>query len=187
MKIRPTVPAAIAALLFFLGGFAAAAEPPRRDTDSREAAVQRGEALFQSICRNCHSLKYGGYAARMSADDARRAFGRVPPDLSLMVKARGGDAAGGGYISALLVSFNDTPEKNSVLPNTAMPPVFSRDDPEFMRKARDVAAFLSYTADPRAGERRHLGEYVLGYLVVLTSLLFLLNRKTWKRLKKKPS
>jgi len=104
-----------------------------------------------------------------------------------MVKARGGGAAGTGYIYALLVSFNDTRQKNSVLPNIAMPPVFSRDDPEFTQKARDVAAFLSYSADPRARERRKLGRYVLGYMAVLTALLFLLNRKTWKGLRTRPS
>ena len=151
------------------------------------AAAQRGEEVFRTSCQACHSLKYSGYEAKMSAKDAQTAFGKVPPDLNLMTKARGGGSQGPAYIDALLVSFNDTPEKNSVFPNIAMPSPFSKDDPELARKAKDVSAFLDYAADPSARERRGLGMYVLGYMAVLTGLLYALNRRTWKGIRKKPS
>lgn len=72
---------------------------------------------------------------------------------------------------------------NSIFPNIAMPPVLSKDDPELESKAKDVAAFLSYAAEPSANERKGLGRYVMGYMVVLTALLYFLNRKTWKGIK----
>ena len=156
-------------------------EIPKVDLDFSEAAVKRGEEVFKSSCQTCHTLKYLGYEAIISAEDARNAFGKAPPDLSLMAKARGRGSKGARYIYALLVSYNDTPEKNSVFPNIAMPPVFPMDDPESARKAKDVAAFLLHAAEPTINERESLGRYVLGYMGILTALLFFVNKKTWKR------
>jgi ubiquinol-cytochrome c reductase cytochrome c1 subunit len=178
---------AIIVVLVPLAIWAAGAEASTAGTDKGEAAIKRGEEIFRSSCQGCHSLKYSGYAARMSAKDAQNAFGKAPPDLNLMTKARGGGSKGAAYIDALLAGFNDTPEKNSVFPNIAMPPAFSRDDPELGRKATDVSAFLDYAAEPSERERRGLGGYVLGYMVLLTGLLYALNRRTWKGIRKTPS
>ncbi|MHB8909772.1 MAG: cytochrome c1 [Syntrophales bacterium] len=177
----------LAVFLFPVALWASAAAAPAPGPDGSEAAITRGEEVFRTACQGCHSLKYSGYAARMPAKDALKAFGNEPPDLNLMTKARGGGSKGAAYIDSLLVGFNDTPEKNSVFPGITMPPPFSRDDPELARKARDVAAFLDYAADPSARERRDLGVYVLGYMVLLTALLFAVNRRTWKGLRKKPA
>lgn len=165
------------------GALAATAPEP----DRREAAIKRGEAVFRTSCQACHSLKYSGYEAKMTAESARNAFGKVPPDLNLMTKARGGGSRGAAYIAALLAGYDDTPEKNSVFPNIAMPRAFSRDDPELARKAGDVSAFLDDAADPSQGERRSLGRYVLGYMVFLGALLYALNRRTWKGIRKNRS
>lgn len=179
---------AIMVILFPLALWAAAgAEVPTTGLDMSDAPIKRGEEIFRSSCQTCHSLKYSGYKARMSAKDAQNAFGKTPPDLNLMTKARGGGSKGVAYIYALLVGFNDTLERNSVFPNIAMPPALSKDDPEFARKAKDVAAFLDYAAEPSKRERRGLGGYVLGYMVILATLFYALNRKTWKRIRKYPS
>ena len=50
------------------------------------------------------------------------------------------------------------------------------------QQAKDAAAFLNWAADPHAAERRHMGYYVLGYLVILTILLYLSKRRIWARL-----
>lgn len=171
---------AILIALFPLALCAAGAEAPAIGPDMGGAAIKRGEEVFRSSCQACHSLKYSGYEARMPAKDAQKAFGDVPPDLNLMTKARGGGSKGAAHITALLIGFNDTPEKNSVFPNITMPRPFAKDDPELDRKARDVAAFLDYAADPLARERKGLGVYVLGYMVLLTALLYAVNRRTWK-------
>ncbi len=158
----------------------AAAVTTAPTSDMSVAAIKQGEEIFRSSCQACHSLKYSGYAAKMSAKDAQKVFGDVPPDLNLMAKARGGGSKGAAYIYSLLVSYNDTPEKNSVFPNITMPPPFSGDDPDLARKAKDVSAFLDYAADPSGRERRGLGIYVLGYMVILAMLLYALNRRTWR-------
>jgi hypothetical protein len=161
---------------------AARAELPKMDRDREEATIKKGEMLFLSTCQSCHSLKYLTQKAKMAPEDTQRMFGKVPPDLSLMAKVRGGS----GYIYELLVGFNDTPQKNSVFPNIAMPPPFPKDDPLLSQKAKDIAAFLKYAAEPSERERRSLGSYVLGYMVLLTALLYALNRMQWQRIRKKP-
>jgi ubiquinol-cytochrome c reductase cytochrome c1 subunit len=49
--------------------------------------------------------------------------------------------------------------------------------------AKDIVSFLSWAADPHAGERIRLGYYVIGYLLLLTGLLYLVKKQIWSRLK----
>jgi ubiquinol-cytochrome c reductase cytochrome c1 subunit len=70
-----------------------------------------------------------------------------------------------------------------------MPDVFSytvyTDDQsraEIEQKARDVATFLMWAADPHTQTRYQLGVWVIGYMVVLTFLLWLIKRRVWARL-----
>ncbi len=178
---------ALIIVLFPLAIWSAETNTPVTGPNMDDAQIKRGEEIFRSACQTCHSLKYSGYTAKMSAKDALKAFGDEPPDLNLMTKARGGGSKGAAYIDALLVGFNDTPEKNSVFPNITMPPPFANNDPELARKAKDVSAFLDYAAEPSAGERKGTGIYVLGYMALLTALLYALNRRTWKGIGKTPS
>lgn len=157
---------------------------PHIKIDFSKDAIKKGEEIFKTICNGCHGLKYFGYKAQMDPAVAKTAFGKEPPDLSLMAKARGKRDEGAIYIYTLLTSYNDTAEKNFIFPNIAMPPVLSKDDPEFEQKAKHIAAFLLYAAEPTADERRHLGKYVLAYMLALTILLYTLNKKTWKGVKK---
>jgi ubiquinol-cytochrome c reductase cytochrome c1 subunit len=111
-------------------------------------SLQRGARDFMNYCSGCHSLKYLRYN-RMGADlgisdaelknlmfttdkvfdgvatsmpkDAEGWFGKQPPDLSLMARARGTD-----YIYSFLKGFYADPARpwgvnNLVLPATAMP------------------------------------------------------------------
>ncbi|MCR4299608.1 MAG: hypothetical protein NUV75_12830 [Gallionella sp.] len=50
-------------------------------------------------------------------------------------------------------------------------------------KARELVSFLAWAADPHREERHRLGYYVIGYLLVLTTLLFFLKNQIWSRLK----
>lgn len=119
---------------------------------TNKASLQRGAANFVNYCLGCHSAQYVRYN-RMAADigiteqqlidnlmfttdsphqtmriginaeDTKRWFGVVPPDLSLMARARGAD-----YIYTFLRSFYADPARasgwnNTVLPGTAMPHV----------------------------------------------------------------
>jgi ubiquinol-cytochrome c reductase cytochrome c1 subunit len=124
------------------------------DDVSNMASLQRGARNFMSYCLGCHSLKYERYS-RMAIDlditpeelqryliapgdkstdyilttmpptDAATWFGKAPPDLSLMARARGTD-----YIYQFLKSFYVDPAKqtganNLRLDATAMPAVLS--------------------------------------------------------------
>ena len=118
------------------------------------ASVQRGARNFVSYCLGCHSLKYERWSrlgqdleipprllqkdllppgdeatqyilTSMPAADAEVWFGKTPPDLSLMARARGRD-----YLFQFLKTFYVDPTRptganNLRLPTTAMPHVLS--------------------------------------------------------------
>jgi cytochrome c1 len=177
--------------------------------------LERGMDAMMSACHSCHSLKYLRYRdlltagmdpqkvttwrgdqpldtpllAQMSENDAVQSFGKAPPDLSLMAKARDGGAR---YVYAYLIGYYQTPEGlpgNHVYPETKMP------DPlgitgvtdtaqlqEIQGKARDIVSFLVWASDPHAAERNRLGYYVIAYLIGLTILLFFVKKRIWARL-----
>ncbi len=123
----------------------------------------------------------------MPADMARASFGKEPPDLSLITAAREG---GGQYVYRLLTGFYTTEDNttdNHEFPGIAMPDVLGysfqgsdADRRQIERTAADVAAFLEWAAEPNAGFRIKLGGFVIVYLVILTTLLFLWKRRIWK-------
>ena len=122
--------------------------------------------------------------------------GAMPPDLSLMVKARKG---GPDYVYALLTGFQDPPPAgvtlmdgmhyNAVFPGhqIAMAPPLSDDVIEYddgtkattAQLAEDVVTFLTWTASPEMESRKNLGIKVLIFLVVLVGFLIALKRRIW--------
>ena len=126
------------------------------------------------------------------------AFGAAPPDLSLMAKARHG---GPNYIYSLLLGFEDAPEGVTIpdgkfynkffsTPAISMPPPISDDAVTYKdgtkaskeQIAKDVATFLNWAAEPELDARKALGLKVLGFLAVLSILLYALKRQIWKDL-----
>ncbi len=119
---------------------------------SNQASLQRGAANFMNYCSGCHTAKFVRYNRMaadlgiteeqlksslmfttdsphdtirngMSPDDAKKWFGTLPPDLSLIARARTPD-----YLYTFLRSFYVDPAKangtnNLALPGTAMPHV----------------------------------------------------------------
>lgn len=121
--------------------------------------------------------------------------GALPPDLSLIVKARKG---GADYVHALLTGYKEPPadEKlpegasyNVYFPgkHIAMPPPLSEDAVEYTDKTKatvaqmstDIATFLAWAAEPELEARKRLGVKVLLYLFILTGLLYAVKRKIW--------
>jgi cytochrome c1 len=49
--------------------------------------------------------------------------------------------------------------------------------------ARDVTAFLMWTAEPKLEERKRMGWKVLAYLAILSVLLYLSKRALWRNVK----
>ena len=124
--------------------------------------------------------------------------GALPPDLSLITKARVG---GADYVYALLTGFKDNPDfkggagqyYNEYFPGHAIsmaPPlseglVVYNDDtkPTVQQMAHDVTTFLAWASEPEAEQRKRLGLKVLMYLVVMTGLFWATMRRIWKTIK----
>jgi len=124
--------------------------------------------------------------------------GALPPDLSLIVKAR---KNGADYIYALLTSYGDAPDDeelpdgmyyNAVFPGhqIAMPPPLYDDTIEYSdgtlatvdQMASDVTTFLAWAASPEMEARKRLGLKAMLFLLVLTALLAAVKHKVWSRL-----
>jgi ubiquinol-cytochrome c reductase cytochrome c1 subunit len=124
--------------------------------------------------------------------------GNTPPDLSLMYKARAG---GADYIHALLTGYEDPPADVKVPPGAyynpyfsghfiAMPPPLYGDDVVFddgtpatvEQEARDVAAFLAWTAEPMLDRRKRMGLAVILFTIVMTGLFYASKRRVWSAL-----
>jgi len=206
----------LALLLPALSNAGAEVELRAVDLTYSPEAVKRGVETVTSVCMACHSLKYIKYRdllklgytpgevdvkradrdidsallSQMPADSAAQAFGKVPPDLSLMARAREG---GGRYIYSLVTGFFLDPAgnvDNRVFHGIKMPDIMgfsgvtdAAQRAQLEGTVRDAAIFLEWAADPKAEERRSLGFYVIGYLAVLTVLLYLLKRRVWGRLR----
>jgi cytochrome c1 len=121
--------------------------------------------------------------------------GALPPDLSVMAKARPG---GPDYIYALLTGYREPPEGfelaqgmhyNAAFPGhqIAMPPVLSDNAVAYTdgtprtldNYARDVAAFLMWAAEPKLEERHKTGARVMVFLLVFAVIMFLAKRSVW--------
>jgi len=114
------------------------------------ASLQRGAQLYINYCSGCHSLKYLRYSrmaddlglsedevmanlnltgakfgetieSAMTPEHAQQAFGKMPPDLSLIARVRGSD-----WIYTYLKSFYLDESRpvgwnNTLFPNVSMP------------------------------------------------------------------
>ena len=123
-----------------------------------------------------------------------------PPDLSVITKARHG---GADYIVALLTGYSDPPSDFQLLPGLnynpyfaghqiAMPAPLTSDgqvtyapnagNPEATKEqmAKDVAAFVTWAAEPKLEERQRMGVKVIVFLVLLSALLYLAYRRLWR-------
>jgi ubiquinol-cytochrome c reductase cytochrome c1 subunit len=127
----------------------------------------------------------------------------LPPDLSLMTKAREGGAA---YVYSILTGFQNQPAEllkkfpDAKTPanlhynpyfanlNIAMPPpltangqvTFADGTPSTVdQMARDVAAFLVWTAEPNLESRHAAGLAVSIFLLVASILGFFAYRQIW--------
>jgi ubiquinol-cytochrome c reductase cytochrome c1 subunit len=124
--------------------------------------------------------------------------GALPPDLSLMTKARDG---GADYVHALLVGYKDAPATvkmnqgmfyNEYFPGhqIAMPPPLNPDQVKFAdgtagtlpQMAHDVVSFLSWAAEPNLEERHRIGFKVIVFLLVAAGVFYAAKRKIWARI-----
>jgi ubiquinol-cytochrome c reductase cytochrome c1 subunit len=121
--------------------------------------------------------------------------GALPPDLSLMIKAR---ENGANYVYALMTGYSDPPagvtlqdgmNYNAAFPGhqIAMPPPLSDGRVEYgdgtratvAQMSHDVVTFLAWAAEPELEARHKLGVQVIIFLLLLTGILYAVKRKVW--------
>lgn len=126
--------------------------------------------------------------------------GSLPPDLSLMVKAR---KYGASYMYAILTGYSDAP-KNLTLTDTQhynkyfpghlismAPPLLSEGQVTYAdgtkatieQMAEDVVTFLAWAAEPELETRKQDGFSTLMFLAFLTLLFYFTKRRIWKDVK----
>ena len=133
----------------------------------------------------------------------------IPPDLSLITKARGD---GTNYVASLLMGYQEPsaelleehPEAapgpglhhNPYFPNLNLamaPPLTSTGQVTFddgkeatvEQMAKDVAAFLTWTAEPTLVKRKQTGWPVLIFLLFATILAYMSKKQIWSAVKPK--
>ncbi len=141
------------------------------------------------------------FPAPFANDAAARASngGALPPDLSLITKAR---ADGSNYLASLLQGYEDPPADappgpdgtyyNLYFPGhwLAMPPPLAEGQVSYAdgteatveQMSHDVTMFLTWAAEPTLEARKQSGLKVMLFLIVLTALLFATKRKVWAAL-----
>ena len=134
-------------------------------------------------------------------DQAARAAnnGALPPDLSLIVKAREG---GPDYVYGILTGFKDAPPGFKLMSGTYYdeffaghqikmpPPLTQTDQVKFAdgtqatvpQMAHDVVNFLSWAAEPTLDERHRMGFKVILFLIIATGVFYAAKRKIWSRI-----
>lgn len=134
-------------------------------------------------------------------DKAARAAnnGALPPDLSLIVEARGVGEGGSNYLHALLTGYVDPPGDTKMMEGMyynayypghqiAMPSPLADDGVEYAdgtkatieQQSRDVTTFLTWAAEPNMEERKRTGVMVIVFLLFMVGLTYVTKRAVWK-------
>jgi ubiquinol-cytochrome c reductase cytochrome c1 subunit len=203
------------------------------------ASLQRGAGLFVNYCLSCHGAAFMRYnrmaedlqipeevvednmmftadrigglmKTTMPEEDAKKWFGKAPPDLSLIARSRGPEWIY-TYMRSFYLDENSPSGWNNVLfEKVAMPHVLynlqgarkaifkknehgkevfdhyemvkpgSMNEEEFDSSVRDLTNFMVYLAEPARMVRTKLGVYVLIFLAIFFVFAYLLKKEYWK-------
>jgi ubiquinol-cytochrome c reductase cytochrome c1 subunit len=123
--------------------------------------------------------------------------GAYPPDMSVLVKARGG---GANYIYSLLQGYEDPPigvtldegvhyNKYMYGNKIKMSNPLSNGLVEYAdgteatveQMSKDITTFLMWTAEPHLESRHRMGFKAIVYLIILTILVYFSMKRIWSR------
>ena len=123
--------------------------------------------------------------------------GAYPPDMSVLVKARGG---GVDYIYSLLQGYEDPPEgitldegvhynkymygnkiKMSNPLSDGLVEYSDGTNATVEQMSKDVTTFLMWTAEPHLETRHQMGFKAILYLIILTILVYFSMKRIWSR------
>src|SRR5690606_17948977 len=171
-----------------LKAVAAAYEVPAIDEKAGEASTR------PAIPSDTFPSPYANDVAASAANG-----GKIPPDLSLIVKARPGHEA---YIYSILAGYEEAPANfdlpeggyfNPYFPGAVigMPKPLSDDQVSYEdgtpatvdQMSKDVTAFLAWAAEPKLENRKRMGVGVIAFLSVLLVLSIISYKKGWAGIK----
>jgi ubiquinol-cytochrome c reductase cytochrome c1 subunit len=144
------------------------------------------------------------FKAPFANEQAARASnnGAYPPDLSLIAKSRAGAGflghEGADYIHSLMVGYEEPPAGVTIPEGMfynhafkghqiAMPPPLSEGGVTYAdgteatldQQAKDISAFLTWTAEGNLEERHRTGIKAVLFLVIFTLLAYTVKRRVW--------
>ena len=144
------------------------------------------------------------FASPYPNDKAARAAnnGALPPDHSLIEKARYPGGEGADYVHALMTGYEDPAPNGFKVPDGSyynkyfpghaihMPPPLSDGSVTYAdgtkatvdQEARDVATFLYFASNPEMEQRKHLGIRMVGFFAILCCVSYGVKRKVWAHL-----
>lgn len=195
-----------------------------------KASLQRGAHTFMNYCLSCHGaslMRYNRMAKdlgltndqvadnlmfttdkigetmqiAMQPEDAKRWFGVVPPDLSVIARARGTDWLYTYLRTFYLDDSRPMGTNNLAFKDVGMPHVLweqqgyqtlDADDHldatqenvltprQYDIMSRDLVNFLAYISEPSKLQRLALGKWVLLYLAIFFVIALALKKAYWK-------
>jgi cytochrome c1 len=173
-------------------GIAAGYKIPAEPNDKGETTDENGERLTRP------GILADYFPNPFANENAARANngGALPPDLSMIVRARQG---GPQYVYSILTGFHEklphgfTVTKDKYFNpyfegwNIGMPEPLHPDSVTYSdgtkatveQEAHDVVTFLAWASDPKMEERKQMGMAVLLFLVVFAGILFAAKKKLW--------
>ena len=151
-----------------------------------KAGEVTAKEAFTEACVRCHAVRYtqttqlgdtpkfkykkDALAHEIKVieeqDMVKAYMGNLPPDLSMMIRARG---------EHFMETFIANPQGQ--LPGTSMPRVGLNEE-----GYEKVKAYLTEAGDPSKKAREELGPWVLGFFVIFTILAFLWKKQQWRDL-----
>ena len=125
--------------------------------------------------------------------------GAYPPDMSVLVKARGG---GVDYIYSLLQGYDEAPSgmilddgvhynkymygnkiKMSAPLSDGIIEYSDGTNPSVEQMSKDITTFLMWAAEPSLEARHQMGFKAIVYLIILTILVYFSMKRIWSRVK----
>ena len=151
-----------------------------------KAGEVTAKEAFTEACVRCHAVRYtkttqlgdtpkfkfkkDALAHEIKVieeqDMVKAYMGNLPPDLSMMIRARGAH-----YMETFIAN------PQGQLPGTSMPRVGLNEE-----GYEKVKAYLTEAGDPSKKAREELGPWVLGFFVIFTILAFLWKKQQWRDL-----
>ena len=124
--------------------------------------------------------------------------GAYPPDMSVLIKARGG---GANYIYSLLQGYDEPPTginlddgvyynkymygnkiKMSAPLSEGIVEYSDGTQASVQQMSKDVTTFLMWAAEPHLEARHQMGFKAIVYLIILTVLVYFSMKKIWSRI-----